>query len=175
MHGIQRSSQRRPGLNLGGESKAFVSEGNSGGESGAIGAVRYRTLAGLRIVVMRVDVIGFVGCAMLNDLAVSADMDVRVRENRCQRIERQCDPGEIEIPADYHEATGSHEHATSASYLRDRAMGSASVSRYRTPAGSFLSTANLPLRITGSKLYATFCFATISTIASGPAGMQNGQ
>ena len=78
---------------------------------------------------MGVGVTGFVGGTVLDDLTVSADMDMRVRENRCQRIERQCEPGEIEIPADYHEATGSHERAASASYLRDNAMGSASVSR----------------------------------------------
>jgi hypothetical protein len=43
--------------------------------------MRYCSPAGLRMMVLRVAVAGLVGGAMLDDLAVSADMDVRVSQH----------------------------------------------------------------------------------------------
>jgi hypothetical protein len=56
-------------------------------------------------VVLRVGVAGFVGGTVLDDLAVSADMDMRVSQYRRHDAERQRKPGEIELPAYHHEVT----------------------------------------------------------------------
>ncbi len=69
--------------------------------------MRYGALAGLRIVVVCVRVIGFVGGTVLDDLTVSTDMDMRVRETRRERIERQCEPSEKELTTNHHKAMGS--------------------------------------------------------------------
>ena len=108
-YGKRRSNQPRRDFICEGWSQAAVSERYAGAESGAIRAVRNRALARMRMMVLRVGVAEFVGSAVLDDLAVSANMNVRVRENRRQRTERQCKPGEIEMPADHHEAKGSWE------------------------------------------------------------------
>ena len=76
----------------------------------------------LRMVLLRVGVAGFVGGTVLDDLAVSADMDMRVSENRRHYTERQCKPGEIKFPAYHHEVTDPWAQTpTSASIMIDSA------------------------------------------------------
>ncbi len=106
-YAIRRSNQWRRDLPLEGWSEAAVSERNASGESRAIRAVRHCPLPGLRRVVLRVDVAGIIGGTVLDDLAMSANMDMRVRQNRRRYTERQRKPGEIEFPAYNHEASGS--------------------------------------------------------------------
>jgi hypothetical protein len=54
----------------------------------AIGAVRCSTLVRIRMIVLRVSVDWLVGGTVLDDLAVRANMDVGVREDRGQRRKR---------------------------------------------------------------------------------------
>ncbi len=54
-------------------------------------------------------VIGLSGGAGLAYPTIGVNMDVRVREDRGQRIERQRQPGKIKIPVDPHGAVGSYE------------------------------------------------------------------
>ena len=54
------------------------------------------------MMVVCVAVAGFVRVAVLDDLTVSADIDMRVGEDWRQRIQHQGEPHKIEIPADYH-------------------------------------------------------------------------
>jgi len=102
-----RPDRRRRDLVLEGRSYAVVSERNASGESGAIRAVRYRILAGLGMMVLRVVVAWLIGHAVFYDLAVSADMDMRVSQHRRQYTKRQCKPREIELPTNHHKAIGS--------------------------------------------------------------------
>lgn len=103
---MRRLDQRHRDLTLEGRSQGAASERNARGETRTIRAVGCRSLAGLRMMVLGVDVAEVIGSAVLDDLAVGADMDMRVSENRRQYAERQSKPDEIEIPANYHEATG---------------------------------------------------------------------
>jgi hypothetical protein len=56
---------------------------------------------------LRVRLAEVVGGTVLDDLAVSADMDMRVSEHWRHYTERQRKPGKIEFPAYHHEAKGS--------------------------------------------------------------------
>ena len=58
------------------------------------------------MIVMRVGVVELVRRTVLDNLTVSADMEMPIREDRRQYTERDCHPGEIEILADHHEASG---------------------------------------------------------------------
>ena len=49
-----------------------------------------------------------IGRADLGYPAIGINMDVRVREDRGQRIERQRQPGKIKIPVDPHWVVGSY-------------------------------------------------------------------
>ena len=53
--------------------------------------------------------VGFVTGAMLDDLAVSADVDVRIDENRGERRERHREPGQQQVPARYHQQSKPQE------------------------------------------------------------------
>jgi len=100
---MRRPEQRRRGLTLERWCKATVCERRTGAEAGAIGAMGRSTLVGLRIMVLRIGVAGgFVGGTVLGDLAVSADMDMRIREDGAQRRERHRQPSEEQVPARYH-------------------------------------------------------------------------
>lgn len=121
----------RRGRYLAGRRRVYagVSERRAGGESRAIRTVRRGSPAGLRIVVLGagaarmvvLDVVvvrmmmldravaGLVGGAGLDNLAVRGHMNMRVREDRGQRVERQRQPGKIKIPVDPHRGFSSDE------------------------------------------------------------------
>ena len=101
MQTVQRPNHLRRGLVSEGRCQAAVGERNARCKSRTILTVRYCALAGFWLILLRVSVARVVGGAVLDDLAISADMNMRISENRRQYAERQREPGEIEIPA-YH-------------------------------------------------------------------------
>ena len=80
-----------------------------GAKAGAIRTVRYRTLVRIRMIVLRVSIGGLVGGAVLDDLAVSANVDVGICEDRGQRGKRYREPCEEQVPAHYHQVMSATE------------------------------------------------------------------
>ncbi len=74
-----------------------------GAKAWAIRTVRYRTLVRIRMIVLRVSIGGLVGGAVLDDLAVSANVDVGICEDRGQRGKRYREPCEEQVPTHYHQ------------------------------------------------------------------------
>ena len=76
-----------------------------------VGVVRMVVLdvAVVRMMVLNCAVAGLIGGAVIAYPAIGVNVDVRVREDRGQRIERQRQPGNIKIPVDPHGAVGSYE------------------------------------------------------------------
>jgi hypothetical protein len=58
------------------------------------------------MIVLRVGVDGLVGGTVLDDLAVRANMNVGVREDRGQRRKRYREPSEQQVPAQFHQLYG---------------------------------------------------------------------
>ena len=76
-----------------------------------VGVVRMVVLdvAVVRMMVLDCAVAGLIGGAVIAYPAIGVNVDVRVREDRGQRIERQRQPGEIKTPVDPHGASDSYE------------------------------------------------------------------
>ena len=81
----------------------------AGAKPWAIRAVRRRALVRMRMIVVRVSVGGLVGGTVLDDLAVSTNVDVGVGEDRGQRRKRYREPGEQQVPTHYHQVTDAKE------------------------------------------------------------------
>ena len=76
-----------------------------------VGVVRMVVLdvAVVRMMVLNCAVAGLIGGAVIAYPAIGVNVDVRVREDRGQRIERQRQPGKTKIPIDPHGGVGSYE------------------------------------------------------------------
>ena len=84
-----------------GQGRARGDEGQcrASAKAGAIGAVRRRAVGRRRVVVVWGVVAGIVGGAVLGDLAVGTDMDVRIGQHRGQRRQRYRKPNDEKVSA----------------------------------------------------------------------------